>query len=134
MFDSLSGALGKAWQALAGQKVLTEKNVEDGIRAVRQALLEADVNFKVAKDFIKDVKDRALGQEVIRAVNPGDQFVKVFHDALTDLLGGNPTALPVADRGPLVLMLAGLQGSGKTTTCAKLALQLRRKKKSPLLV
>lgn len=134
MFDSLSGALGKAWQALAGQKLLTEKNVEDGIRAVRQALLEADVNFKVAKDFIKDVKDRALGQEVIRAVNPGDQFVKVFHDALTDLLGGDPTGLPVADRGPLVLMLAGLQGSGKTTTCAKLALQLRRKKKSPLLV
>ena len=79
MFDSLSGALGKAWRALAGEKILTEKNIEEGIRAVRQALLEADVNFKVAKDFIKDVKGRALGQEVIGAVNPGDQFVLECH-------------------------------------------------------
>ena len=134
MFDSLSGALSKAWRSMAGQKVLTEKNVEDGIRAVRQALLEADVNFKVARDFVKDVKARALGQEVIGAVNPGDQFVKVFHDALTDLLGGQAVGLPTTDKGPLVLMMAGLQGSGKTTTCAKLALWLRRKKKNPLLV
>lgn len=134
MFDSLSGALGKAWQAMAGQKILTEKNVDDGIRAVRQALLEADVNFKVAKAFIADVKARALGQEVIQSVNPGDQFVKVFHDALTDLLGGETAELPVAPKAPMVLMMAGLQGSGKTTTCAKLALHLRRKKKNPMLV
>ncbi len=135
MFDTLSGALTKAWQALAGQKVLTEQNVEDGIRAVRQALLEADVNFKVAKEFIADVKARALGEAVIRAVNPADQFVKVFHDALADLLGGRAAPLPVADHGPLVLMLAGLQGSGKTTTCAKLALLLRRtRKQNPMLV
>ena len=135
MFDSLSGALGKAWRSLAGQKILTEANVDEGIRAVRQALLEADVNFKVAKDFIKDVKARAVGQEVIGAVNPGDQFVKVFHDALTDLLGGETKPLPVAPNGPLILMMAGLQGAGKTTTCAKLALWLRqRKKKNPLLV
>jgi len=134
MFDSLSGALSKAWQSLAGEKILTDKNVEDGIRAVRQALLEADVNFKVAKEFVKDVKSRVLGQEVIKSVNPGDQFVKVFHDALVDLLGGQAVGLPTSSGGPLILLMAGLQGSGKTTTCAKLALHLRRQKKTPLLV
>ena len=135
MFDSLANALGSAYRAIVGQKVLTEKNVEDGIRAVRQALLEADVNFQVAKEFIADVKQRAMGQDVIQAVDPGQQFVKVFHDALTDLLGGQTTGLPNTDKPPLVLMMCGLQGSGKTTTCAKLALWLRKnKKKNPLLV
>ncbi len=135
MFDSLAGALRNAYSALVGKKQLTEANIEDGIRAVRQALLEADVHFQVAKDFIKDVKARAVGQQVIQAVDPGQQFVKVFHDALTELLGGQQTGLPVADQGPLILMLAGLQGSGKTTTCAKLALWLRKKKKkNPFLV
>jgi signal recognition particle subunit SRP54 len=135
MFDSLANALGNAYRAIVGQKVLTEQNVEEGIRAVRQALLEADVNYQVAKQFIADVKQRALGQDVIKAVDPGQQFVKVFHDALTDLLGGQQQGLPVADRGPLVLMMCGLQGSGKTTTCSKLALWLRKnKKKNPLLV
>jgi signal recognition particle subunit SRP54 len=135
MFDSLANALGNAYRAIAGQKVLTEQNVEDGIRSVRQALLEADVNYQVAKQFIVDVKQRALGQEVIKAVNPGQQFIKVFHDALTELLGGERTGLPVADAPPLVLMMCGLQGSGKTTTCGKLALWLRKnKKKNPLLV
>ncbi|MCB9871728.1 MAG: signal recognition particle protein [Planctomycetes bacterium] len=134
MFDSLTGALSKAYSALAGHKTLTDKNVDDGIRAVRQALLEADVNFKVAKDFIKQVKDRAIGEEVIKAVNPGDQFVKIFHDELTELLGGEAVLLPVADTAPLVLMMAGLQGAGKTTTCAKLALWLRRRKKKKVML
>ena len=134
MFDSLSGALNKVYSALAGKKSLTEKNVDDGIRAIRQALLEADVNFKVAKTFIKDVKERALGQEVIKSVNPGDQFVKVFHDALADLLGGDAVGLPTPDKSPMVLMMAGLQGAGKTTTCAKLALWLRRKKKKKVML
>jgi signal recognition particle subunit SRP54 len=135
MFDSLAGALQKAYRAVVGQKVLTEANVEEAVRAVRQALLEADVNFKVAKEFIADVKRRALGQEVLQAVEPGQQFIKVVHDALTELLGGAKVGLPAAANGPLVLMLAGLQGSGKTTTCAKLALHLRKaEKKNPLLV
>jgi signal recognition particle subunit SRP54 len=135
VFDSLANALGSAYRSLMGKKVLTEQNVEEGIRSVRQALLEADVNFQVAKEFVRDVKARALGQDVLAAVDPGQQFVKVFHDALTDLLGGQRVGLPVADNGPLVLMLCGLQGSGKTTTCAKLALWLRQhKKKKPLLV
>jgi signal recognition particle subunit SRP54 len=135
MFDSLASALQKAYGSIVGQKVLTEKNVDDGIRAVRQALLEADVNFQVAKDFMKDVKDRALGLDVLKAVDPGQQFVKVFHDALTELLGGQAVGLPTASESPLVLMMCGLQGSGKTTTCGKLALWLRKhRKKNPLLV
>ena len=135
MFDSLANALGKAYRAIVGQKVLTEANVDEGIRAVRQALLEADVNFQVAKEFTADVRQRVLGQKVIEAVEPGQQFVKCFHDALTDLLGGQHVGLPVADAPPLVLMMCGLQGSGKTTTTAKLALWLRKhKKKNPLLV
>ncbi|MFO1052427.1 MAG: signal recognition particle protein [Planctomycetota bacterium] len=135
MFDLLSGAFSKAYRAIVGQKVLTEANVDEGIRAVRTALLEADVNFQVAKDFIEDVKKRALGQEVLKAVDPGQQFIKVFHDELTTLLGGEKVGLPVATQGPLILMLAGLQGSGKTTTCGKLARWLKQeRKKNPLLV
>jgi signal recognition particle subunit SRP54 len=128
MFDSLTGALDRAYRSIVGQKVLTEKNVEDGIQAVREALLEADVHFGVARDFLARVKERALGQEVLKAVDPGQQFVKVFHDALTELLGGEKRGLPVADQGPVVLMMAGLQGAGKTTTCAKLALWLKEKR------
>jgi signal recognition particle subunit SRP54 len=134
MFDSLASALGSAYRALVGNKTLTEKNIDEGIRAVRQALLEADVNYQVAKDFIADVKARAVGQDVIKAVDPGQQFVKVFHDALTDLLGGQQAELPVAEKPPTVLMMCGLQGSGKTTTCAKLALWLRKQGRNPLLV
>ncbi len=136
MFDSLSSALSNAYRSIVGNKVLTEANVEEGIRSVRQALLEADVHFKVAKEFVADVKERALGQEVLKSVDPGQQFVKVFHDELTELLGGEKVGLPVAtDNRPLILMMAGLQGAGKTTTCAKLALWLRKtRKKNPLLV
>jgi signal recognition particle subunit SRP54 len=135
MFDSLANALGKAYRAIVGQKTLTEANVDEGIRAVRQALLEADVNFQVAKEFVADVRQRVLGQKVIESVEPGQQFVKCFHDALTDLLGGQAQGLPISSQGPVVLMMCGLQGSGKTTTCAKLALWLRKhKKKNPLLV
>ncbi len=135
MFDSLANALGKAYRAIVGQKVLTEANVDEGIRAVRTALLEADVNFQVAKEFVADVRQRVLGQKVIESVEPGQQFVKCFHDALTELLGGQATGLPVAPQSPLILMMCGLQGSGKTTTCAKLGLWLRKhKKKNPLLV
>ena len=101
MFDSLANALGKAYRAIVGQKTLTEANVDEGIRAVRQALLEADVNFQVAKEFVADVRQRVLGQKVIEAVEPGQQFVKCFHDALTDLLGGQATGLPIASQGPV---------------------------------
>ena len=135
MFDSLANALGSAYRSIVGQKTLTEKNVDDGLRAVRQALLEADVNFQVSKDFVADVRQRVVGQKVIESVDPGEQFIKCVHDGLTELLGGQQVGLPVADAPPLILMMCGLQGSGKTTTCAKLASWLRKhKKKNPLLV
>ena len=140
MFDTLTGALSSAYRGLVGNKVLSEDNVDEAVRSIRQALLEADVHFKVAKEFVADVRERAMGQEVLKAVDPGQQFVKVFHDALTELLGGDMVrgadgGLPHADQGPLILMMAGLQGSGKTTTCAKLALWLKKhRKKNPLLV
>jgi signal recognition particle subunit SRP54 len=135
MFDSLTGALGKVVTLFRGSKTLTEANVEEGLRAVRQALLEADVHFKVAKDFIQRVKARALGEELIKAVEPGHQFIKIFHDELTALMGGESASLPMVGNGPTVIMMAGLQGSGKTTTCAKLALHLRKKKsRKPMLV
>ena len=135
MFDSLTSSLSSALGFLRGQKKLTEDNVKDGLKAVKKALLEADVHFRVAKDFVKRVEQAAVGQELIKQVEPGQQFIKIFHDELTDLMGPEGYTLPIADRGPTVVMMAGLQGSGKTTTCAKLALHFRkRKKKKPLLV
>ncbi|MEZ5988328.1 MAG: signal recognition particle protein [Planctomycetota bacterium] len=135
MFHSLTESLSNALGFFRGRKELTEDNVQEGLKAVRKALLEADVHFKVAKDFVKKVQERAVGQQVIKSVDPGQQFVKVFHDALTDLMGPEGAVLPHADKGPTVVMMAGLQGSGKTTTCAKLALfQRSKKKKRPLLV
>lgn len=135
MFDTLSSAIGKALDKVRGQKKLSEENVKDGLKAVRQALLEADVNFKVAKDFVARVREKAVGIDLIKSVNPGQQFIKVFQDELTELMGPENVPLPHADRGPTIVMMAGLQGSGKTTTCAKLAQYARkRKKKRPLLV
>ena len=135
MFDSLTAALGKALDVFRGQKTLTEENVQEGLKLVRQALLEADVHFKVAKSFVKSVQEKAVGQEVIKAVDPGQQFIKLFHDALTDLMGPEGAQIPISSSGPTVVMMAGLQGSGKTTTCAKLAQHFRkRKKKKALLV
>ncbi len=135
MFESLTSALGKAFQSLRGQRNLTEENIQEGLKAVRRALLEADVHFKVVKSFVNRVKESALGREVLQSVSPADQFVKICHDELVRLMGSETARIPVADQGPTVVMLAGLQGSGKTTTCAKLAHYVRkRKKKRPLLV
>ncbi len=135
MFESLTRALGKAFETLRGKRTLTEENVQEGLKAVRRALLEADVHFKVAKDFVARVRDKAVGTELLASVSPADQFVKICHDELVALMGGEAASLPLSDSGPTVVMMAGLQGSGKTTTCAKLACHYRkRKKKRPLLV
>ncbi|MCA8970997.1 MAG: signal recognition particle receptor subunit alpha, partial [Planctomycetes bacterium] len=135
MFDNLTSAFGKALEKLRGQKKLTEENIQEGLKAVRQALLEADVHFKVAKDFVARVREKAVGLDLIHKVDPGHQFIKLFQDELTDLMGPESVPLPHASSGPTIVMMAGLQGSGKTTTCAKLAQFLRkRKKKRPLLV
>ena len=136
MFDSLSDKLQAVFKNLRGYGKLTEKNVSDALREVRLALLEADVNYKVAKDFIERTKQRALGQEVLSSVTPGQQIVKIVHDELVALMGGeqgdNPFRTPSLPAGNW--MMVGLHGCGKTTTCGKLAKLLSKQGKRPLLV
>lgn len=117
-----------------GSSKITEEDLKAPLREVRMALLEADVNFKVVKDFVANIKDRALGETVQQNLNPGQQIIKIVNDELTQLLGGTQSKLTVADKPPTVIMLVGLQGAGKTTTAGKLAGLLRKKGKKPLLV
>ena len=133
MFDTLSDRLQGALGDLRGRGRLDEEAVSKAMREVRLALLEADVNFEVAKDFTARVKERALGQEVAKSLTPGQQVVKIVHEELTSLMGSGDSRL-VFGRPPSVILLAGLQGSGKTTAAAKLALLLRREGKHPALV
>lgn len=134
MLESLSARLQGVFDRLRGKGKLTEKDVEEALREVRLALLEADVNFKVVKDFVARVKERAVGQEVLASLTPAQQVIKIVHEELTALMGGAQSKLVMAARPPTVVMLVGLQGSGKTTTCAKLALYLRKQGRQPLLV
>ncbi len=132
MFDSLTERLSGVFRSLGGRAQLTEANIQDALREVRLALLEADVNFKVVKDFVERVKAAALGVEVMKGVSPAQQVIKVVHDELVALLGGDS---PLALKGkPAVILMVGLQGSGKTTSSGKLALLLRKEKKKPFLV
>ncbi len=133
MFDSISQSLQSVFARLGKGGRLTEKNIQEGLREIRQALLEADVNFKVAKDLIASVTERAVGEKVIESIRPAQQIVKIFHDVLTEAMAGSGP-LPFAAHPPTVVMLAGLQGSGKTTTAGKLAYLLRRKGRNPMLV
>src|SRR5436309_7438257 len=130
VFDTLSDRLQGALGDLRGRGRLDEEAVSKAMREVRLALLEADVNFEVAKDFTARVKERALGQEVAKSLTPGQQVVKIVHEELTSLMGSGDSRL-VFGRPPSVILLAGLQGSGKTTAAAKLALLLRRGGKHP---
>ena len=135
MFETLTDKLELTFKRLRGQGKIAEKNIEEALREVRLALLEADVHFKVVKSFIESTKTKALGQEVLRSLTPEQHFVKIVKDELTSLLGGERRELDLKGAPPLVLMVVGLQGSGKTTTLAKLALHLKReKKRSPYLV
>jgi signal recognition particle subunit SRP54 len=131
VFSQLSDKLQDIFKDLRGHGTISESNVNDALRQVRLALLEADVHFQVAKDFIARVKDRALGQEVLRSVTPGQQIVKIFYDELTQLLGGD--AAPLDLNRPARIMLVGLHGSGKTTSAAKLARFLKKQGRAPLL-
>jgi len=134
MFDSLSGKLDKAFQVLKGHGKITEINVAETLKEVRRALLDADVNFKIAKEFTNRVKEKALGQEVLKTLNPGQLLVKIVKDELTQLMGGEVAGVNLASK-PSVILMSGLQGSGKTTFSGKLALHLKNKKaKNPLLV
>jgi len=134
MFNNLSDRLNAVFKKLKGHGKLSEKNIEEGLREVRMALLEADVHYKVVKNFISDIKERALGQEVMASLTPGQQVVKIVNDELTKLMGGRLEDLDLSGPVPVSVMLVGLQGSGKTTTAGKLAVFLRKKGKKPYLV
>ena len=134
MFESLGDRLQSAVNKIKGYGKITESNISDVTREIRLALLEADVNYKVVKEFINNVKEKALGEDVAKSLKPGEMFVKILKDELVELLGGDKADLYMSGN-PSILMLVGLQGSGKTTTIGKLALMLRKKyKKKPLLV
>ena len=134
MFDNLTDKLDLVFKKLKGHGKLTEKNIEEGLKEVRIALLEADVHYKVVKKLIADIKERALGQEVMASLTPGQQVVKIVNDELTEIMGTRHEELNLSGSKPASIMLVGLQGSGKTTTAGKLAVFLRKKGKKPYLV
>ena len=134
MFDSLTDKLNTVFKTLRGHGKLTEKNIQDALKDVRMSLLEADVNFRVVKDFINRLKERALRIEVMKSLTPGQQFIKIVHEELTATMGGESEELLINVRPPVPLMFVGLQGSGKTTTAGKVALMLKKKGRRPYLV
>ena len=135
MFESLTDKLELTFKRLRGQGKISEKNIDDALREVRLALLEADVHVKVVKNFIESIKAKSLGQEVLQSLTPEQQFIKIVRDELIGLLGGEYQDLDLKTAPPVVIMLVGLQGSGKTTTLAKLARHLKKdRKRSPFLV
>jgi signal recognition particle subunit SRP54 len=134
MFEQLSDKLNTTFERLRGRARVSESDLEEALRDVRVALLEADVNFKVVRQLVATVRERALGEKVIESITGAQQVVKIVHDALVEMLGGDAVPLARAERPPTVLLLVGLQGSGKTTTAAKLANVLRKQGRRPLLV
>ena len=134
MFENLSDKLDSVFRKLKGHGKLSEKNIEEGLKEVRMALLEADVHYRVAKKFVAAVKERALGREVLASLTPGQQVIKIVNEELTELMGASHEELNLSGPSPVAIMLVGLQGSGKTTTAGKLAVFLRNKGRKPFLV
>jgi len=134
VFEGLADKLQETFRKLRGRGKLTEADVNEAMREVRMALLEADVNFKVVKDFIARVKERAVGQEVMASLTPAQQVIKIVYEELTNLMGGVQSRIMIASKPPTIVMLVGLQGAGKTTTAGKLANLLKKQNKRPLLV
>jgi len=134
MFENLSDKLESVFKKLRGHGKLNEANIEEGLKEVRMALLEADVHYRVVKSFVEEVRTRALGQEVMASLTPGQQVVKIVNEKLTELMGSRHEALNLSGPPPAAVMLVGLQGSGKTTTAGKLATQLRKAGRRPFLV
>ena len=134
MFENLTNKLGNVFNALKKRGALTEKDVDEALKDVRVALLEADVSLEVVKDFIIKVRERAVGQEVLKSVTPGQQVVKIVNDVLIDALGTANSPLEINHSPPVVMLLVGLQGSGKTTTAGKLALHLKNKEKKKVML
>jgi signal recognition particle subunit SRP54 len=134
MLSNLSDKLSKSFARLRGKGRITEADVNAALRDVRMALLEADVNFKIVKDFIERLREKAIGEEVLNSLSPEQQVIGIVRDELVELLGGHAKRLEYSNRPPTVILMAGLQGTGKTTTSAKLAAYLKREGKKPLLV
>src|SRR5207342_279680 len=134
MFDTLSDRLGSVFDRLRGRGALSEDDVRSAMREVRVALLEADVALPVARDFVEQVTEKAVGQEVLRSVTPGQMVVKIVHDALVETLGSDTAELNLAVAPPAVIMMVGLQGSGKTTTTAKLGKRLTERERKKVLM
>ena len=131
-FESLSEKLQNTFKKLRGKGVLTEADINDAMREVKLALLEADVNFKVVKEFVADVKEKCMGQEVLASLTPGQQVIKVVNEQLTELMGGTGSKLTYSPSGFTVLLMVGLQGTGKTTSCGKIARLAKNREKSVL--
>src|SRR5690349_25033244 len=134
MFENLSEKLQRAFKTLRGQATLSEENIQEALRQIRLALLEADVNFKVVKQLIDQIEAKAVGQEVATALSPGEQVIKIVRDELVEMLGRDTAKLKFASQPPSVVLMAGLQGSGKTTSSGKLANWLKNGGHRPLLV
>ena len=133
MFEGLTEKLNRVFKNLKGRGKLTEKDVDAVLKEIRMALLEADVNFKVVKDFVASLREKATGHEVLDSLTPAQQVIKIVNDELELLLGGETSDLDLTERPPVAILLSGLQGSGKTTTAAKLARRLKDQKKKILL-
>ena len=133
MFEGLSEKLERSFKILKGQGRITEVNVADTMKEIRRALLDADVSYKIAKDVTNNIKEKALGQEILTAVKPGEMMVKIVHDELAQLMGGEQVEINLKGQ-PSIILIAGLQGSGKTTFSAKLASYLKRKKSKNVLL
>jgi signal recognition particle subunit SRP54 len=134
MFDNLGNKFQEIFKKVRGHGKLSEENIQDALKEVRLSLLEADVNYKVVKEFVAKVKEKSVGEDVLKGINPGQQFIKIVNDELTEILGGTGAKLTKALRPPTVLMLVGLQGAGKTTFAAKLAKYLKKNGEKPYLV
>lgn len=130
MFENLGDKLQSIFDSLKGKGKLSEKDVELAMKEIRMALLEADVNYKVVKDFVKDIKERATGQEVMESLTPGQMVIKIVNEELTSLMGEKEVKLNISSKSPTVILMCGLQGAGKTTHCGKLAFHLLKKKKN----
>lgn len=134
MFDALADRLESTWKKLRGQGKISESNIQEALREVRRSLLEADVNLQVIKEFIREVEAKAQGAEVLNGVRPGEQFIKIVHDELVNVMGETNVPLVQAEESPTIVLMAGLQGTGKTTATAKLALHLRKLERNCLMV
>lgn len=133
-FEGLSSRLQEITRKIKGEARITESNMKDMLREVKLALLEADVNYKIVKEFIASVQEKALGQDVLKSLKPGEQVVKIVRDELTELLGGTDSKINISSNPPTIIILVGLQGAGKTTFAGKLANYLRKNGKKPIMV